>query len=152
MLRIAKLTDYAALLLTRMAESPQDARSAADLAVLAGIESPTAAKVLKTLAQAGLVASRRGAAGGYRLARDPAAITMADVVAAMEGPIGMTECVVHEGACGHEHQCHTRANWRRISVAIETALRAVTLADMLPKPAPRRIPIRTLAVDAGEAS
>lgn len=152
MLRIAKLTDYAALLLTRMAESPQDARSAADLASMAGIESPTAAKVLKTLAQAGLVASRRGAAGGYRLARDPAAITMADVVAAMEGPIGMTECVVHEGACGHEGQCHTRANWRRISVAIEAALRAVTLADMLPKPALRRIPIRTLAVDAGDAS
>lgn len=148
MLRIAKLTDYAALLLARMAEVRPEAHSAAELAVRAGVEAPTAAKVLKTLAQAGLVESRRGASGGYRLARDPAAITMADVVSAMEGPIGMTECVVHEGACGHEGRCGVQANWRRISVAVETALRAVTLADMLPKPAPRRIPLRTLTADA----
>jgi FeS assembly SUF system regulator len=147
-LRIAKLTDYAAVLLTRMAADPGACASAAELAAAAGVEAPTAAKVLKTLAQAGLVESRRGASGGYRLARDPAAITMADVVSAMEGPIGMTECVVHEGACGHEGRCDVQANWRRISLAVETALRAVTLADMLPKPAPRRIPLRTLTAGA----
>lgn len=148
MLRIAKLTDYATVLLTQLARDPGASASAAELAAVTAIEAPTAAKVLKTLAQAGLVESRRGAAGGYRLARAPAAINMADVVSAMEGPIGMTECVVDEGACGHEGRCDVQANWRRISLAIETALRAVTLADMLPKPAPRRIPLRTLAVDA----
>lgn len=148
MLRIAKLTDYAAVLLTTMAADPDTQFSAADLAARSRIEAPTTAKVLKSLAHAGLVDSRRGAGGGYRLARAPAAITMADVVAAMEGPIGMTECVVDEGACGHEGHCSVQVNWRRISVAIEAALRAVTLADMLPKPVPRRIPIRVLHTDA----
>jgi FeS assembly SUF system regulator len=151
MLRIAKLTDYAAVVLTRLAADPSAQYSAADLAVRAGLEPPTTAKVLKTLAHAGLVDSRRGAGGGYRLARAPAAITMADVVSAMEGPIGMTECVTHEGACGHEGSCTVQANWRQISVAVEAALRAVTLADMLPKVPARRIPIHMLGADAGKA-
>jgi FeS assembly SUF system regulator len=148
-LRIAKLTDYAAVLLTSMASSPEAQSSASELAARAMLEAPTAAKVLKTLAQAGLVESRRGAGGGYRLARAPSAITMADVVAAMEGPIGMTECVVDEGACGHEGHCGVQSNWRQISVAIEAALRAVTLAQMLPAVSPRRIPLRVLHADAG---
>jgi len=147
-LRIAKLTDYATVLLTTMAAEHDTQFSAADLAARSRVEAPTTAKVLKSLANAGLVESRRGAGGGYRLARAPAAITIADVVAAMEGPIGMTECVVEEGSCGHEGYCGVQANWRRISVAIEAALRAVTLADMLPKPALRRIPIRVLRTDA----
>jgi FeS assembly SUF system regulator len=147
-LRIAKLTDYATVLLTTMAAEHDTQFSAADLAARSRVEAPTTAKVLKSLANAGLVESRRGAGGGYRLARAPAAITIADVVAAMEGPIGMTECVVDEGSCGHEGYCGVQANWRRISVAIEAALRAVTLADMLPKPALRRIPIRVLRTDA----
>jgi FeS assembly SUF system regulator len=150
MLRIAKLTDYATLLLTQMAAAPDAQSSASDLAAAARIETPTAAKVLKTLASAGLVSSRRGAAGGYRLARDPRHITMADVVAAMEGPIGMTECVTHEGACGHEPHCGVRANWRKISKAVETALAGVSLADMLPPPARRPIPIRVLAAEAAD--
>jgi len=147
-LRIAKLTDYATVLLTTMAAEHDTQFSAADLAARSRVEAPTTAKVLKSLANAGLVESRRGAGGGYRLARAPAAITIADVVAAMEGPIGMTECAVEEGSCNHEGYCGVQANWRRISVAIEAALRAVTLADMLPKPALRRIPIRVLRTDA----
>lgn len=150
MLRISKLTDYATLLLTQMAAAPDAQHSAAGLAAAVRIEAPTAAKVLKTLAAAGLVLSRRGAAGGYRLARDPRRITVAEIVAAMEGPIGMTECVTHEGACGHEPHCGVRANWRKISKAVETALAGVSLADMLPPPARRAIPIRVLASEAAD--
>ncbi len=150
MLRIAKLTDYATLLLVQMAVAPDEQFSASDLAVSTRIEIPTASKVLKTLAAAGLLISRRGAAGGYRLARDPRRITMADVVAAMEGPIGMTECVTHEGMCSHEPHCGVRANWRTISKAVETALAGVSLADMLPPAARRRIPIRVLAAEAAD--
>jgi DNA-binding IscR family transcriptional regulator len=54
----------------------------------------------------------------------------------MEGPIGMTECSAHAGACDHESHCGVRVNWRRISQAIAAALR-VTLADMV-KPAAAR--------------
>ena len=79
----------------------------------------------------------RGANGGYRLARDPAAISLVEIVEAMEGPLGMTECSLHDGQCGIEQSCGVRANWRRINDVVADALRGVSLADMLqPAPAP----------------
>ena len=146
MLRVSKLTDYATVVMTSLAQLGDGQASAVVLAERARLEPPTVAKVLKLLAQAGLVVSQRGASGGYRLARAAAEITVADIVAAIEGPFGMTECSVHSGLCDHELHCGVRGNWRRISEAVEAALRAVTLADMLaPPPAPARpvrIPIR----------
>ncbi|HSD16458.1 MAG TPA: SUF system Fe-S cluster assembly regulator [Thermomonas sp.] len=135
MLRVTKLTDYATLVLTVLAARPGDVLSAPDLAEHAGLEAPTVAKVLKPLAQAGLVESFRGANGGYRLARDPSAISLVEIVEAMEGPLGMTECSLHDGHCGIEQSCGVRANWRRINDVVADALRAISLAEML-QPAP----------------
>ena len=108
--------------------------SAAELAEQSGLEIPTVAKVLKPLAQAGLVEGFRGAAGGYRLAREARAINLAEIVEAMEGPLGMTECSLHAGTCGIERSCGVRANWRRINDVVAGALRAVTLAQMQESP------------------
>ena len=135
MLRVTKLTDYATLVLTVLAARPGNVLSAPDLAEHAGLEAPTVAKVLKPLAQAGLVEGFRGANGGYRLARDPAAISLVEIVEAMEGPLGMTECSLHDGQCGIEQSCGVRANWRRINDVVADALRGVSLAEML-QPAP----------------
>ena len=135
MLRVTKLTDYATLVLTVLAARPGDVLSAPDLAEHAGREAPTVAKVLKPLAQAGLVEGFRGANGGYRLARDPAAISLVEIVEAMEGPLGMTECSLHDGQCGIEQSCGVRANWRRINDVVADALRGVSLAEMR-QPAP----------------
>ena len=135
MLRVTKLTDYATLVLTVLAARPGDVLSAPDLAEHAGLAAPTVAKVLKPLAQAGLVEGFRGANGGYRLARDPAAINLVEIVEAMEGPLGMTECSLHDGQCGIEQSCGVRANWRRINDVVADALRGVSLAEML-QPAP----------------
>lgn len=143
MLRVSKLTDYATVVMTCLAGA-DGVLSAQALAERARLEPPTVAKLLKQLAQAGLVDSFRGVSGGYRLARDPAGISVADIVTAIEGPIGMTECSAHEGQCGREPHCGVRVNWRRISVAIEQALASVTLADMVKPPPPARtaIPLR----------
>ncbi|WP_140910089.1 SUF system Fe-S cluster assembly regulator [Cognatiluteimonas lumbrici] len=138
MLRVTRLTDYATVVLTVLAARHDDVLSAADLATAAGLELPTVAKVLRPLAQAGLVEGFRGAAGGYRLARDPAEISLVEVVEAMEGPLGMTECSLHDGTCGIEASCGVRANWLRINDVVADALRAVSLAEMLAPPAPRR--------------
>ena len=136
MLRVTKLTDYATLVLTVLAARPGDVLSAPDLAEHAGLEAPTVAKVLKPLAQAGLVEGFRGANGGYRLARDPAAISLVEIVEAMEGPLGMTECSISGGQCGIEHSCGVRANWRRINDVVADALRGISLAQMLAPPQP----------------
>jgi FeS assembly SUF system regulator len=143
MLRVSKLTDYATVVMTCLAAG-DGVMSAQALAERARLELPTVSKLRKQLAQAGLVASTRGINGGYRLARAPDRITIADVVTAMEGPIGMTECSAHAGLCGHEPHCGVRVNWQRISQAIAGALASVTIADMLHPPTKPRaaIPLR----------
>ncbi|MCI1728721.1 MAG: SUF system Fe-S cluster assembly regulator [Chiayiivirga sp.] len=157
MLRVTKLTDYATLVLTVLASDPRAVLSAADLAERARLEAPTVSKLLKPLAHAGLVSGLRGVNGGYRLARAPEAISLIEIVEAMEGPLGMTECSVHAGNCGIENHCGVRANWRRINDVVVDALRGVTLAQMLaPVPStepnrapgsgkPRRIPLHVTA-------
>jgi len=55
---------------------------------------------------------------------------VAEVIAAIEGPLALTECALGEGRCSLERECATRANWRVISQAVQVALEAVSLADM----------------------
>ena len=145
MLRVTKLTDYASVVLTVLASDPAAVLSASELAERAGLEVPTVAKLLKPLAQAGLVEGFRGANGGYKLARDAADISLVEIVEAMEGPLGMTECSVHAGQCGIEDSCGVRANWRRINDVVADALRGVSLAQMLgpmPPAARKGIPVQ----------
>jgi FeS assembly SUF system regulator len=155
MLRVTRLTDYATVVLTVLADDAARVHSAAELAERSRVEPATVAKVLKQLAQAGLVDSFRGAAGGYRLARAPAHIRLADIVEALEGPLGMTACSVHEGECGIESHCGIRAGWQRINDVVADALNRTTLADMLvPAPAvapvshnPKAIPVALVVND-----
>ena len=137
MLRVSKLTDYATVVMTVLADQPERVHSAQELAERARLELPTVSKLLKQLAHAELVCSFRGVNGGYKLSRAPQRITIAEIVTAMEGPIGMTECSAHSGLCGHESHCGVRVNWQRINVAIAQALGSVTLADMIKPPSKR---------------
>jgi FeS assembly SUF system regulator len=131
MLRVTKLTDYASLVLTVLAGAPQRVHSAAELAERAHLEAPTVSKLLKSLAQAGLVEAFRGANGGYRLAKPAEAISLIAIVEAIEGPLGMTECSLLDSHCGIQDHCGVRANWRRINDVVADALREVSLAQML---------------------
>lgn len=130
MLKLAKLTDYATMLLTLMASEPSRRYSAQELAERSHLPPATAAKLLKQLARGGLVQSLRGAHGGYRLAKGPEQITIAGIVDVMEGPIAVTSCSVHSGDCSIEPSCAARANWPLINAAIREALDAVNLAQM----------------------
>lgn len=147
MLRVTKLTDYATVVMTVLAAQPDAVLSASELAERAGLETPTVSKLLKPLAQVGLVAGFRGANGGYRLARPAAAISLIEIVEAMEGPLAMTECSIHEGHCGIEDHCGVRANWRRINDVVIEALRSVTLAQMLAPPVAPAAPINAKRID-----
>lgn len=135
MLRISKLTDYAILVMVELARTQREVMSTPQLAARAGIELPTASKVLKLLSGAGLVRSYRGPAGGYAVERPADSINVAEIIAAIEGPIAMTECSVHEGLCSVEANCNARDNWQRISRAVAGALERVSLAEMAGAPA-----------------
>lgn len=130
MLRISKLADYAILVMVELVKKPLEVISAQALAERSGIELPTASKVLKLLAQSGIVASYRGASGGYAVQRPASEISVAEVISAIEGPIAMTECSIHEGLCTVEANCNARDNWMKISQAVAEALGNVSLAEM----------------------
>lgn len=131
MLRISKLTDYGTVVLAHLAGDPDTVCSASDVAEATGIAVPTVSKLLKSLARADLVTSTRGANGGYRLARDPAAISAAAVIDALEGPVSITECSATDSHCDYEDVCNVGSAWQRINIAIRRALDEVSLIDLL---------------------
>lgn len=134
MLRLSKLTDYGTVIMSYMARRPAGLHSAGEIAVALGVTVPTAGKVLKMLARHELLQSVRGARGGYRLARPPERISIADVIDALEGPFGMTECSVVVGLCAQEGHCPIRANWQQVNRLIRQSLTQVTLDDMTRSP------------------
>jgi FeS assembly SUF system regulator len=130
-IRLSKLADYGIVMMTNMARHPNRQHSAAEIAAESHIPLPMASKILKALARAGLLASHRGAKGGYGLARGAEAITVAEVIVALEGPIALTSCIEDgPGECGIESLCPARANWQRINDAIRHALDQITMAEM----------------------
>jgi len=147
MLRISKLTDYAILIMVELTRDGIMLSSQA-VAERVGVEVPTASKVLKLLAGAELVQSFRGAGGGYRALRPGEDISVAEIIAAIEGPIAMTECSVEQGLCSQEDSCGLRGNWQRISLAVTDALRQVSLAEMGASPAHQPGPLHITTLNA----
>ncbi|MCZ8131557.1 MAG: SUF system Fe-S cluster assembly regulator [Steroidobacteraceae bacterium] len=130
MLRISKLTDYATVILAHLAEDESARYAAAELAGRTGIGVATVSKLLKELSRAGLVVATRGPRGGYALARPAAAISAADIIDAVEGPVGLTECATQPGQCGIESTCRVGRSWQRVNVAIRRALYDVKLTQL----------------------
>ena len=131
MIILSKLADYGVIVATHLATHPERQENAAAVAMATRLPQATVAKLLKALAHAGLVSATRGAAGGYRLARPAGGISVAEVVAAIDGDIGMTQCSVHVEDCERTTYCPTRPHWAAINRAVGTALAAVTLNDMI---------------------
>jgi len=138
MLRISKLTDYGTVVLAELAAADNTVSSANDVASATGLAAPTVSKLLKLLSKAGLVVSTRGARGGYRLARQPADISAAEVIDALEGPVSITDCSADDKSCDFESTCNVGGAWQRINIAIRRALDDVSLEDLLKntRPAP----------------
>jgi len=132
MIRITKQTDYGIVLLTHLASHAERSFNAPELAAETGLPLPMVSKTLKLLAKEHLLSSHRGVKGGYSLAAPAEEITMAQVIAALEGPIAITECIDLSGECSHERVCPTRNNWHRINRALKEALAQISLAEMAP--------------------
>lgn len=131
MIILSKLADYGVIVATHLAVFPERQVTAATIAIETRLPQATVAKVLKALAHSGLVTAARGAGGGYRLAREARAISVAEVVAAIDGDIGLTQCSVHVEECARTSYCPTRPHWAAINRAVGEALSAVSLDAML---------------------
>ena len=142
MLRLAKLTDYATVILSFMAKSQTQVHAALEISTATGIALPTVSKILKLLLKAKVLSSIRGAKGGYSLVQVPEKITVASVITALEGPISLTECSHLEHSCDQVADCQIDNNWRIVNQTVQQALESVTLADMLlPVKSPQEITV-----------
>ena len=131
-MRLTHLADYAVVLMTAAARYPAGARlSATELATDTGVPLPTAQKLMGQLAAAGLLTSARGASGGFALSRPADAISLADIVEAVEGPIALTMCadgVNHE--CVLDAHCRVKPHMGIVGNAVRGALGAVSLTEL----------------------
>ena len=135
MLRISKLTDYAILLMVELTRE-QEMLSAHALAERIHVEAPTAGKVLKQLASAGLVESFRGANGGYRLARNADEIMVGQIHRLVDGPLAPAPCasVTQYRACDwcqDEATCELKTVWTRVRDAISGVMDTTSLGDLV---------------------
>jgi FeS assembly SUF system regulator len=132
MIRLSRLADYAVVLLSHMAYQSGTIQNAQGMAETTGLPLPTVSKLLSALARAGLLTAVRGAKGGYRLSREPVAISVADIIAAVDGPIALTQCLERgASSCEVETLCPSRRAWRVINDAVRDAFEAVSLAELI---------------------
>lgn len=131
MFRLNKLTDYAVVVMTHMARSPEPSlHTARELAGGTQLPPATVGKVLRALLDHRLVTSHRGMKGGYALARPAREISVAQIISAFEGPIGFTECNTAPGCCDLEPSCTVRYNSGVIGKALQHALESIRLSDL----------------------
>jgi FeS assembly SUF system regulator len=131
-MRLSNLADYAVVTMCAAARHCGHARvSAAVLAEETGLPAPTVQKLVSQLSRAGLLNSTRGAGGGIKLARPAAAITLADIVEAVEGPIALTACVdAHGQDCALGASCQVRPHWALVNEALRGALADIPLTRL----------------------
>jgi FeS assembly SUF system regulator len=130
MLRISKLTDYATVILARLAAEPGRRFTAGQLASATHLAAPTVSKLLKQLQRRGLVSSTRGLHGGYLLARPAIEINAAQILDALEGPMALTECASSDSHCCIESSCLVGRAWQRVNLAIRRSLQEITLLEL----------------------
>ena len=130
MLRLSRLTDYAVVVLVKLARTGGVTRSPG-LAAYPGSPYPPGATVLTGWARGGLVVSQRGARGGYRLDQKLETISITRVITVIDGPIAVTSCVDGGvGGCQAEQCCPIRGRWDIVNTAIRSTLDGITLAHM----------------------
>ena len=102
-----------------------------DIAKRQGLSAKYLWQIVNLLKTAGFLRGTRGAKGGYVLLRDPADITLLDVIQTLEGPISLVECVDDPAFCSQTAHCVAHSVWNEVSQAIRSSLRNITLADIL---------------------
>jgi len=131
MLRLSRLADYGVMVMAHVAAAPAAVHTAEAAAAATGLPGPTVAKLLAKLGRAGLLVSQRGAKGGYSLQRPAAQIAVADIIAALDGPIALTQCSHNQpSTCDRENLCVSRRGINKINNAIRQALESVSLAEL----------------------
>jgi Rrf2 family protein len=134
MLRLTKKADYGLMALKYLAEQSNPtavAQSAKDIAQAYHIPPPLLAKILQTLARAGLLVSHAGTNGGYALARPASQISAFEVIRAIDGPLFITSCITIHGACDLAGHCTIKEPLRKVNDSIKDLLSNIHISDLV---------------------
>lgn len=131
-LEMGRRADYAVRAMVDLARHHGDheRRRARDIAAEMEIPTSFVPQIMAALAGVGLVTSTPGPGGGYSLARPPGAITLREVIVAVDGPLESTECVLRGGPCRWDDACAVHVPWSRAQQAMLDQLEATTFADI----------------------
>jgi Rrf2 family protein len=137
MLRLTKKADYGLMALKYLAEQPGAgaqspvAQSAKDIAQAYHIPPPLLAKILQTLARAGLLVSHAGTNGGYALAKPASQISAFEVIRAIDGPLFITSCITIHGSCDLAGHCTIKEPLRKVNDSIKDLLSNIHVSDLI---------------------
>jgi Rrf2 family protein len=127
--------DYAVRVIVDLAGQPAGATvKTEDLGRRTGVPRAYLSKIIQALAHAGLVSTRRGALGGISLLSEPQAITLKQVIEAVEGPIYLNRCVIRPGLCPRDSFCPVHPVWSRVQAIVIRELDSVRIADLASAP------------------
>jgi len=147
LLRLSKKADYALMAVRHLAlKSGPSSASAREIAEQYDIPIELMAKVLQRLVRAGLLISTQGTRGGYTLSRPPVAISVVDVIQAIDGPVAITACSSEKNDCEQYSKCSIRDPLWQIRERIAATLGTVTIAEMAAKSDAAHVPVAHAAV------
>lgn len=129
---ITRATEYAVRAILHMAKQPKgEIVYKKDICTAQDVTPAFLTKILQPLIKSGIVASQRGVGGGFYLAKDPAEITLFDIIASQEGPLYINQCLIEEDGCDRQATCPVHGVWGEIRGSFSTILRQYTFAELL---------------------
>lgn len=135
-LQLTRGGEYALRAMTYLARRPEGrVCSLHDICQAQEIPESFLAKILQSLAHAGLASSQRGAHGGFALARPAAEISMRDIVEAVDGPIALNPCVLWPNECSRSEECELHKAWMHAQQQLMDVLGTIKLSTLAPQPA-----------------
>ena len=123
LLIITRATEYAIRAILHMSRQPVgEIVYKKDICKAQEITPAFLTKILQPLIKDGIVGSQRGVGGGFYLTRDPAEITLLDIIKSQEGPVYLNQCLIEDGGCEREFFCPVHGAWAKISEALMATL------------------------------
>lgn len=130
-MEITRETDYAIRCVLYLSERPDDVVMVEEIAKAKSIPRSFLSKILQKLVKANIVKSFRGVNGGFQIAKSPKAISLLDVIEAIEGVIAMNICAVDRNSCGLSHSCSVHPIWIELREEVEKKLKKINFASFL---------------------
>lgn len=130
-LSLGRRADYAIRATLDLAHHPGQLRKAREIGEAMAVPTSFLPQILAQLVRAGISSSTAGPRGGYGLAKPAADVSLLDVVVAVDGEVGATECVLRGGPCRWDDMCAVHLPWAQAQRAMTEELAATSFADLL---------------------